>query len=95
MVESVKAHRCSRWKLLSISAFFANAKNPYDLSGPFDTYSVNIGFGPYQFSGQFSTDGTHYIASFSPPFLGSTYGASVSGYQTNTKTTGPHLTQPQ
>lgn len=70
------------------SLFVTNAQSVQQLSGPFTTYSVNVGFGPAQFSAQLSVGGGIWQASVSPPYAGLTAGASISKITTNTETGG-------
>src|SRR5258708_37558806 len=74
-----------------------NATSPEDLLGPFTTYSVNAGEGPFQASVQLSVGASSngkgiYNLSFSPPGFGLSAGADVSVYQTSTH--GPVYEQP-
>ncbi len=65
-------------------AFFTSATDASQLSGPFDTYSFNLGVGPIKVSGQFgiACDGTG-IGSLT---YGRGGGVSGSGYPTSAKT---------
>ena len=75
------------------NVFATNANNVADLSGPFKTWSLNVGWGArvlsIQFSrGQNAAGRTIYFGSYGgPPLPGVGYGASVSSYNTNTATT--------
>jgi RHS repeat-associated protein len=62
-------------------AFLTNANSAEDLSGPFDTFSLNIGVGPGQFSIQFGISCGTWLVSFT---MGPGIGASGSRYPTNT-----------
>ena len=80
-----------------LNVFLTNANNVLDLSGPFKTYSFNLGWGVRVLSLQFSVgknDAGRPIGLFSYggplpiPFpTGAGYGASLSEYNTNTWTT--------
>jgi len=71
------------------SAFLTNARSADQLSGPFQTRTVNVGFGPYRFSASLATGGGIWEFAFGPPFAGvSAPGASFSNIVTNTKTSG-------
>jgi RHS repeat-associated protein len=69
------------------SLFLTNAQSVQQLSGPFSTYSLNVGFGPAQFSAQLAVGGGIWQLSVSPPFAGATFGGSASQITTNTATT--------
>jgi RHS repeat-associated protein len=68
-----------------IGGFITNAKSVGDLEGPFDTYSLNVGAGPIQFSVQFGYSSGIGILSVT---VGPGLGANVSKYPTNTVVTG-------
>lgn len=74
-----------------LGAFFTNAKCAKELSGPFDTYSYNIGFKglPWlNFSVQFGYSNGTWILSVVPPSPFSRgSGKSISSFPTNTWTT--------
>jgi hypothetical protein len=67
--------------------FVTNAQSVAQLSGPFTVYSLNVGFGPFQFSAQLALGGNIWEASLSLPMAGATFGASASRITTNTVTT--------
>lgn len=67
--------------------FVTNAQYVSQLSGPFTNYSLNVGFGPFQFSAQLALGGNIWEASLSPPRAGVTFGLSASRVTTNTVTT--------
>ena len=69
------------------SIFITNAQSVQQLSGPFTTYSLNVGFGPFQFGAQLALGGGIWDLSFSPPFTGLTFGGSGSRVTTQTATT--------
>jgi RHS repeat-associated protein len=79
------------------NVFVTNANNVSDLSGPFKTYSLNVGWGvrlpSIQYSvGQNAAGQTTRVFSYGGPLptgvpTGAGYGASVSAYNTNTTTT--------
>lgn len=64
-----------------------NAQSAQQLSGPFTTYALNIGIGPYQLSGSLSVSGKIWQLNISPPGGGLTAGASYSKIKTNTVAT--------
>lgn len=64
--------------------FLTNATRANQLSGPFDTYSFNIGVGPIKFSVQLGVSNGTWMGSTT---LGTGIGISGSGYPTNTWTT--------
>ncbi|MBF0330144.1 MAG: RHS repeat-associated core domain-containing protein [Nitrospirae bacterium] len=64
--------------------FITNATCANQLSGPFDTYSFNIGVGPFKVSVQVGVSNGTWIGSAT---FGPGIGISGSGYQTNTWTT--------
>lgn len=68
------------------SLFLTNAGSVQQLSGPFNTYSLNLGVGPLQFSAQLATGGGIWQFSLSPPFAGATFGFSGSKMVTSTET---------
>ncbi len=69
-----------------VSGFITNASNVEQLAGPFSTYSLNVGVGPFQFSAQLATGGGVWELGVSPPFGGITFGASASKMTTCTAT---------
>jgi RHS repeat-associated protein len=79
------------------NVFVTNANNVFDLSGPFRTYSLNVGWGArvlsIQFAiGQNAAGRTIGILSYGGPLglplpTGAGYGADISAYNTNTWTT--------
>ena len=69
------------------SIFVTNAQSVQQLSGPFTTYSLNVGVGPFQFSAQLALGGNIWDFSLSPPLGGVTFGVSGSKITTNTVTT--------
>ncbi|WP_413415557.1 RHS repeat domain-containing protein [Sphingomonas sp. Sphisp140] len=70
-----------------VSVFITNAQSANQLSGPFDTYSLNVGFGPFQGTISLSVGGGIYQISASPPGAGLTFGASTSKITTTTVAT--------
>src|SRR5208282_2074706 len=68
------------------SIFFTNARSVQQLSGPFTTYSANIGIGPAKFSVQFASGGPIKVLSIGPPFTGVSIGGSITRTVTNTVT---------
>jgi RHS repeat-associated protein len=76
----------------SISAggalFVTNAQSAQQLSGPFTTYSLNVGFGPAKVSAQLSVGGGIWQLTLGPPGAGATLGASTSKVTTTTVATG-------
>lgn len=80
------------------NVWISNANNVCDLSGPFKTYSLNVGWGwrmlSLQYSvGQNSAGKTIHVFSYGGPvpglpITGGGAGFSLSGYNTNTVTTG-------
>jgi RHS repeat-associated protein len=78
-----------------LGLFATNARNVSDLSGPFKTYSLNIGFGlrvmSLQYSvGKNSSGQTIRVFNYGGPIgfpSGVGYGIDLSQYNTNTKTT--------
>jgi RHS repeat-associated protein len=68
--------------------FLTNAQSVSQLSGPFQTYSVNVGIGIAQISVQLSVGGGIWELGVSPPFAGATAGASASKLTTTTVATG-------
>jgi RHS repeat-associated protein len=81
--------------------FFTNASSVCDLAGPFKTYSFNIGWGGANINLQFSTGSNSAGQSIwlfnyggpipALPVTGGGFGASVSGFDTNTWTNGGHF----
>ncbi len=67
-------------------AFLTNATNASQLSGPFDTYSFNLGIGPIQVSGQFGISAEGIAIGSLTYGPGSGWGVSGSGYPTSAKT---------
>jgi RHS repeat-associated protein len=67
-----------------VSIFFTNARSVQQLSGPFTTYAINVGFGPAQSSIQLASAGSIWMASFSPPGAGVAMGGSYTQAVTNT-----------
>ncbi|PPU91637.1 RHS repeat-associated core domain-containing protein, partial [Xanthomonas albilineans] len=65
--------------------FLTNATSVAELSGPFDTWTFNVGVGPLQFSAQFALAGDIWIGSIT---AGPGAGVSGSSYPTNTWTKG-------
>jgi len=68
------------------AGFLTNATSVQQLSGPFTTYSLNIGVGPAQVSVQLSIGGRIWQLSLSPPLAETTEGLSVSKMMTSTAT---------
>jgi RHS repeat-associated protein len=66
-----------------LGGFITNATNVGQLSGPFNTYSLNIGVGPIQVSIQVGEAGGIWIGSAT---VGPGLGISGGGYPTNTWT---------
>jgi RHS repeat-associated protein len=66
------------------SVFVTNAQSVQQLTGPFTSYSLNVGVGPAQFSAQLSVGGGIWQFGVSPPYAGETLGLSVSKITTNT-----------
>jgi len=70
--------------------FLTNAVSPQQLSGPFETYSLNVGVGPAQFSiqasiGEAQNGTTIWQLNLSPPLAGETAGLSASKMTTTTE----------
>lgn len=65
--------------------FFTNANCAADLRGPARTTTVNIGYGPLQFTIQASYSGSYWVTSVT---AGPGVGANISDYPTNTWATG-------
>jgi RHS repeat-associated protein len=63
--------------------FVTNADSPSQLSGPFQTYNLNIGAGPLQFSVQYATNGK--IKEFSITPVGLSLGIAGSVLHTTTE----------
>lgn len=73
-----------------LSPFLTNATSVSQLSGPFDTYSLNLGFLDRTFSAQLSVGGGIWMLSYGGiPMPGVGIGAAYSQYPTNTVTFGP------
>jgi RHS repeat-associated protein len=73
-----------------LSGFVTNANCPNDLSGPFQTTTSNVGFGPFQVSfqvsfGYNSVGKPIIVVSVSPPGAGMTLGAGQSVMTTDTE----------
>lgn len=68
------------------SIFITNAGSVQQLSGPFTTYSLNVGVGPYKFSVQYASGGSIKVLSIGPPYVGVSIGASITRIVTNTVT---------
>jgi hypothetical protein len=68
------------------SIFFTNARSVQQLSGPFTTYSLNVGVGPVKFSVQYATGGSINVLSIGPPYAGASIGGSITRTVTNTAT---------
>jgi hypothetical protein len=68
------------------SVFVTNARSVQQLSGPFTTYSLNIGFGPVKFSVQYAYAGSTKVLSIGPPYAGVSIGVSATRTTTNTLT---------
>ena len=68
------------------SIFFTNARSVQQLSGPFTTYSLNVGFGPAKFSIQYAFAGSTKVLSIGPPYAGASIGGSITRTVTNTVT---------
>jgi len=68
------------------SVFVTNAQYVQELSGPFTTYSLNVGLGPTRFSAQLALGGNIWDLSLSIGPMGATYGLSGSRVTTNTVT---------
>ena len=68
------------------SIFFTNARSVRQLSGPFTTNSVNVGFGPAKFSVQYASAGSIKVLSIGPPFAGVSAGFSITRTVTKTVT---------
>jgi hypothetical protein len=68
------------------SIFFTNARSVQQLSGPFTTYSLNVGVGPVKFSVQYATGGSINGLSIGPPYAGASIGGSITRTVTNTVT---------
>lgn len=66
------------------SVFFTNARSVQQLSGPFTTYSLNVGVGPYKFSVQYASGGSVKVLSIGPPYAGVSIGGSITRTTTNT-----------
>jgi hypothetical protein len=64
--------------------FLSNATNAAQLSGLARTYSLNIGVGPFKFSGQFSVSGNTWMGSAT---FGPGAGIDASIYSTKTSCT--------
>lgn len=71
---------------VGFSGFLTNARSVNQLSGPFQTSTLNVGVGPFKFSASLSTGGGIWELSFGPPFAGVGAGLSVSSVVTNTVT---------
>jgi RHS repeat-associated protein len=70
------------------SGFITNAQSAQQLSGPFTTYSLNVGFGHIQGTVSLSVGGGIYQLGVSPAFAGLSSGASASKMTTTTAATG-------
>ena len=68
------------------SIFLTNARSVQQLSGPFTTYSLNIGLGPVKFSVQYAFAGSTKVLSVGPPYAGVSIGASATRTVTNALT---------
>jgi RHS repeat-associated protein len=70
------------------SIFFTNGRSVQQLSGSFTTYTLNVGIGPFKFSGQYAFSNSVTVVSLGPPFAGDSLpGFSVTRTVTNTITT--------
>ncbi len=58
--------------------FITNARSVQRLSGPFTTYSLNVGVGPYKFSVQYASGGSVNVLSVGPPLAGVSIGGSIT-----------------
>ena len=67
--------------------FVTNATSANQLSGHFQTTTLNVGFGPIQATIQLSTGNGIWELSVSPPYGGASIGASVSRVTTETCST--------
>jgi len=67
--------------------FVTNATSASQLSGHFQTRTLNVGYGPAQFTIQLSTGKGIWELSISPPYGGASIGGSVSSITTETCST--------
>lgn len=71
-----------------VYGFVTNAQSVNQLSGHFQSYSANIGVGPWQASFNVAYGGGIWQLSISPPIAGVTAGLSLSEITTDTETSG-------